>query len=59
MSHDKDIIIGGDPYNSADTIIIEVLDLPENPAAKVRHEGMVIEYNDEYWQKVWGMRLQD
>ena len=58
MTHDNDIIIGGDPYNSADTVVIEVLDLPEFPKEKVRHEGRIIEYNDEYWRDVWGMKLE-
>lgn len=46
-------VIGGDPYNSADTVVI---DLVEFPPMRVEHQGRIIEYNDEYWEKYWGWK---
>lgn len=44
---------GYDPYNSASALHMDVLEWEELP----RKEVVQVEYNDEYWINVWGMKI--
>lgn len=52
---------GTDPYNTADPTIETVdyiqdtIDWTPQPRAL---QPVLIEYNDEYWREVWGMRIE-
>jgi len=45
---------GTDPYNTADPTIDTLEWEPQSNA----RQPVQIEYNDEYWRDVWGMKLE-
>ena len=47
-------MVSNDPYNTADPTI-DTVEWEPQPNAR---QPAVIEYNDEYWREVWGMKIE-